>query len=123
MSNVGQQTNTAGATNAHNVSKPLSADDKGKNKFKPDEVVDGDEEDDDEDDDDEEEEEVEMDEDVELEEEEDFGEIDPTAILPTGRRTRGVRVDYTSAEALKKAGFENGEGAEGDEEDEFKETS
>lgn len=32
-----------------------------------------------------------------------FQEIDPTAILPPGRRTRGVKVDYTSAEALRKA--------------------
>jgi hypothetical protein len=30
-------------------------------------------------------------------------EIDPSAILPGARRTRGVKVDYTSAEALAKA--------------------
>ncbi|KAF8893577.1 hypothetical protein BD779DRAFT_1059022 [Infundibulicybe gibba] len=34
-----------------------------------------------------------------------FDEIDPAAILPTGRRTRGVKVDYTSKEALAKAGL------------------
>jgi len=32
-------------------------------------------------------------------------EIDPTAILSSGRRTRGIRVDYTSKEALNKAGL------------------
>ncbi|KAK0213199.1 histone H2A.Z-specific chaperone CHZ1 [Desarmillaria ectypa] len=56
------------------------------------------EEDDDDDDDAEEEEEEE-------EEDDDMEEIDPAAILPTSRRTRGARVDYTSAEALSKAGL------------------
>jgi Histone chaperone domain CHZ/Centromere protein B dimerisation domain len=33
-------------------------------------------------------------------------EIDPGAILPSsGRRTRGVKIDYTSKEALEKAGL------------------
>ncbi|KAJ8597469.1 hypothetical protein M405DRAFT_803743 [Rhizopogon salebrosus TDB-379] len=41
--------------------------------------------------------------DEEEEAEEDFEEIDPSAIR--SRRTRGVRVDYTSAEALEKAGM------------------
>jgi hypothetical protein len=36
-------------------------------------------------------------------EDEDIVEIDPRAILP--RRTRGTRVDYTSKEALEKAGL------------------
>lgn len=36
-----------------------------------------------------------------------MGEIDPSAILPTGRRTRGVKVDYTSKEALAKAGLQD----------------
>ena len=40
------------------------------------------------------------------EEEETFEEIDPSAIIPTGRRTRGVKVDYTSKEALAKAGLQ-----------------
>ena len=34
-------------------------------------------------------------------------EIDPSVILP--RRTRGVKVDYSSEEALKKAGLEKEE--------------
>ena len=38
-----------------------------------------------------------------IQDEEDLEEIDPTAIR--SRRTRGVRVDYTSAEALEKAGL------------------
>jgi hypothetical protein len=37
------------------------------------------------------------------EEDEDMEEIDPTAIV--GRRTRGKKVDYTSEEALNKAGL------------------
>jgi hypothetical protein len=36
-----------------------------------------------------------------------MSEIDPSAIV--GRRTRGVRVDYTSADALAKAGLTKGE--------------
>ncbi|TFK18821.1 hypothetical protein FA15DRAFT_675007 [Coprinopsis marcescibilis] len=69
----------------------------------------------------EDEEEEEDDEDAEEEEEEDeedqFEEIDPSAILPPGRRTRGVRVDYTSKEALARAGFTGNEMDEDDEED------
>lgn len=41
--------------------------------------------------------------------EEEFEEIDPSVILPTGRRTRGVKVDYTSKEALEKAGLKGDE--------------
>jgi hypothetical protein len=48
--------------------------------------------------------------------EDDLEEIDATAIRP--RRTRGVRVDYTSADALKKAGLEGS--VDNDEEPEFK---
>ncbi|KAJ2919935.1 hypothetical protein MD484_g439, partial [Candolleomyces efflorescens] len=70
------------------------------------------EEEEEEDDDDDEE----MEEDDE-EEEEDLEEIDPTAILPTGRRTRGVRVDYTSQEALAKAGLTGNEMDEDDDEE------
>jgi hypothetical protein len=44
--------------------------------------------------------------------------IDPTAILPSGRRTRGVKVDYTSQEALQKAGLKSGE--DDDDEDDAK---
>ena len=46
-------------------------------------------------------------------------EIDPSAILPTSRRTRGVRVDYTSKEALAKAGLTGNEIDE-DEDEEMK---
>ncbi|KAH9484863.1 Histone H2A.Z-specific chaperone CHZ1 [Psilocybe cubensis] len=57
----------------------------------------------------------------EEEEEEDFEEIDPSAILPTGRRTRGVKVDYTSQEALAKAGLQaNDDGDDSDEDVEMK---
>lgn len=40
-------------------------------------------------------------------EEDELQEIDPSAILPSGARrsTRGVKVDYSSAEALQKAGL------------------
>lgn len=34
-----------------------------------------------------------------------MAEIDPSVIIGGGRRTRGVRVDYSSAEALAKAGL------------------
>ncbi|KAF7966956.1 hypothetical protein HWV62_8889 [Athelia sp. TMB] len=61
--------------------------------------VEEEEDDEDEDDSDEEEEEEE-------EEEDDYQEIDPSVILaPGARRTRGKKVDYTSAEALAKAGL------------------
>ena len=33
------------------------------------------------------------------------GVIDPSVIITSSRRTRGIRVDYTSAEALAKAGL------------------
>jgi hypothetical protein len=44
-----------------------------------------------------------QDDDGEEEEEEDLAEIDPSAIR--SRRTRGIRVDYTSPAALEKAGL------------------
>lgn len=69
---------------------------------------DEDEEEDDEDDEDEEEESEEEEADESLE------AIDPSAIR--SRRTRGVKVDYTSAEALAKAGFTTKD-IEGDDED------
>ncbi|KAG8213677.1 hypothetical protein J3R82DRAFT_10374 [Butyriboletus roseoflavus] len=52
----------------------------------------------------------------EEEEEEEYEEIDPSVIV--GRRTRGVKVDYTSKEALEKAGLSPEEDEE--EEDEMK---
>ncbi|KIL61154.1 hypothetical protein M378DRAFT_180174 [Amanita muscaria Koide BX008] len=51
----------------------------------------------------------------EEEEEEDFDEMDPGNIV--GRRTRGKRVDYTSKEALEKAGLKSPELEEDDDED------
>ena len=49
----------------------------------------------------------------------DYEEIDTTAIINTGgRRTRGVRVDYSSAEALAKAGLKPEEAADDDENEE-----
>ncbi|KAF9050155.1 hypothetical protein BJ165DRAFT_1456721 [Panaeolus papilionaceus] len=54
----------------------------------------------------------------EEEEEEEFEEIDPQAIL--GRRTRGVKVDYTSKEALAKAGLNGNEDDEEDDDVEMK---
>ncbi|KAH8828446.1 histone H2A.Z-specific chaperone CHZ1, partial [Flagelloscypha sp. PMI_526] len=50
----------------------------------------------------------------EEEEEDSLQEIDPDAILP--RRTRGVKVDYTSAEALAKADLKPDDKDDDDEE-------
>ena len=47
--------------------------------------------------------------------EDDLKEIDPRAIV--GRRTRGVKVDYTSKEALEKAGLQGNEKDEDSDED------
>jgi hypothetical protein len=44
-------------------------------------------------------------------------EIDPTAIIGSGRRTRGVKVDYTSAEAIKKAGLKDQKDEDDDDEE------
>ncbi|KAJ3564918.1 hypothetical protein NP233_g7980 [Leucocoprinus birnbaumii] len=77
-----------------------------------DEVEEAEEEEDDDDDDDDGEEE-EDDEEVE----ESFAEIDPSAIVSGGRRTRGVRVDYTSKEALEKAGLKPGDADEDEDDD------
>lgn len=40
--------------------------------------------------------------------------------MPQGKRTRGVRVDYTSQEALEKAGLEANEDEESDDDVEMK---
>ncbi|TEB19064.1 hypothetical protein FA13DRAFT_1821230 [Coprinellus micaceus] len=69
------------------------------------------EEEEEDDDDEEEEEDNEMEEDDEEEE-----EIDPSVII-SGRRTRGVRVDYTSKEALAKAGLTGNEADEDEDEE------
>jgi len=71
-------------------------------------------------DEDEEEEDDEVDEDEDDDDDEDeFDEIDPKAVLPSGRRTRGVKVDYTSTEALRKAGLKPEDDAEEEGEDSF----
>ncbi|KAF8629353.1 hypothetical protein AX15_003489 [Amanita polypyramis BW_CC] len=76
---------------------------KGKAKEVQDTSMDRDEDDDDEDDGDDDDDD---DDDMEEEdmEEDNFEEIDPSVIKP--RRTRGARVDYTSPEALAKAGLD-----------------
>jgi Histone chaperone domain CHZ len=48
--------------------------------------------------------------------EETFEEIDPSAIIG-GRRTRGVKVDYNSKEALAKAGLQGNENEEESDDD------
>ncbi|KAI0779474.1 hypothetical protein C8Q74DRAFT_1367363 [Fomes fomentarius] len=105
---------SAATANGSQTAPTVPLADKGKGKQVQDDVMDEDDEDD-------EEEEEEEDEDEEMAEEDDFEEIDTTAIINTGgRRTRGVRVDYTSAEALAKAGLKPEEAAEDDEnEDSF----
>ncbi|KAK0476802.1 histone H2A.Z-specific chaperone CHZ1 [Armillaria novae-zelandiae] len=112
-------TTATGATEvAAGTDAPVSpAVDKGKGKApaKEDDAMEQDEEDD-EDDEDEDDAEEEEEED---EEDDDMAEIDPAAILPTSRRTRGARVDYTSAEALSKAGL-TGKDEDDDEDDKMK---
>ncbi|KAF8070043.1 histone H2A.Z-specific chaperone CHZ1 [Lyophyllum atratum] len=95
---------TTGATDA-NVASPQS---KGKGKAPTaDESMEEEEEEEEEEDDEEEEDEDEAEETLE--------EIDPSAIV--GRRTRGVKVDYTSKEALAKAGLQDNENDEDEDED------
>jgi len=73
-----------------------------KGKGKVEKVEDDEEEDEEEEDDDEMEEDDDDDDD---DDEDHLDEIDLSAILSSGRRTRGIKVDYTSGEALKKAGL------------------
>ncbi|KAI8994003.1 hypothetical protein BD414DRAFT_481091 [Trametes punicea] len=106
-------TTPASATANGNRPEPVSPADKGKGKekFAQDDVMDEEEED--------EEDEEEEEEDEDMEEEDDLSELDPSAIINTGgRRTRGVRVDYSSPEALAKAGLKPEEAAEDDENEE-----
>jgi Histone chaperone domain CHZ len=49
-----------------------------------------------------------------------FDEIDPSAIIG-GRRTRGLKVDYSSKEAIAKAGLQDEKEDEEDEDVEMKE--
>lgn len=117
---------TGASANAPNAAASPAG--KGKGKFVQEDVAD--------DDDDDDEEEEEEDEEMEEEEvrsspasralrgahachriqEDDLEEIDPSVIIGS-RRTRGVRVDYTSAAALEKAGLkpEDADDEEGEE--------
>ncbi|CCL98697.1 uncharacterized protein FIBRA_00701 [Fibroporia radiculosa] len=91
---------STGAPNAdtHPTGPTHAPVDKGKAKFVKQVAMDDDDDEEEEDDDEE-------DEDDDMEEARDeLHEIDPSAIIGT-RRTRGVRVDYTSAAALEKAGL------------------
>ncbi|KAI0709548.1 hypothetical protein C8T65DRAFT_649073 [Cerioporus squamosus] len=107
-----EATTPSGATANGGQPAPISSPaNKGKGKQVPDAVMDDDEDDDDE-------EEEEEDEDEEMAEEDDLEEIDPSAIITSSRRTRGVRVDYSSAEALAKAGLKPEDAAEDDENEE-----
>ncbi|KAF9009148.1 hypothetical protein BDZ89DRAFT_1078717 [Hymenopellis radicata] len=88
-----------------------SPKDKGKGKAPTTEdAMEEDEDSSDEEEDDEEEEEEDSE-----EEDDDMEEIDPSAIVT--RRTRGKKVDYTSAEALSKAGLKKDDKDEEDDED------
>ncbi|KAJ6500202.1 histone H2A.Z-specific chaperone CHZ1 [Mycena vitilis] len=85
--------------------------DKGKGKVTKDEAMEEDDDDEEEEDDDDDDEEESSEEEVE----ESLEEIDPSVIQP--RRTRGVKVDYTSAEALAKAGLNAKDEDDEDDED------
>ncbi|KAJ7079056.1 hypothetical protein B0H15DRAFT_933561 [Mycena belliarum] len=98
---------SATANNKGTASDASPAADKGKGKV-ADAMEDDEEEEEEEEDDDEEEE-------SEDEEEESFAEIDTSAIRPS--RTRGVKVDYTSPEALAKAGLTAEDNDDEDDED------
>jgi len=73
------------------------------------------------DDDEEDEEEEEGDEEDEDEEMEDIAEaVDPSVILPPGtRRSTRAKVDYSSKEAMEKAGIKSVEDDEAEHEDSF----
>jgi len=113
------------STDATSANKPVSsagstvtptsvpAVDKGKGKLEERE------QEDDDDDEGEEDDEMEDDDDDDDDEEDGFDEIDPAIILPPGRRTRGIKVDYTSNEALRKAGLKPEDDAEEEGEDSF----
>ncbi|THH14969.1 hypothetical protein EW146_g5437 [Bondarzewia mesenterica] len=107
---------TTGTTPVTDASVANGSVDKGKGKLAPTDVpMEEEEEDDDEEEEEEEEEEDEMEEDHS----QDLAELDPSLILP--RRTRGVKIDYASEEALRKAGLKpEAPGADEDEaEDSF----
>ncbi|KAG6861923.1 Histone H2A.Z-specific chaperone [Termitomyces sp. Mi166 len=100
------------ATTTTDVENVASPDSKGKGRAPAaDESMEVEEEEEEEDDEDGEEEEEEED------AEESYEEIDPSAILSTGRRTRGVKVDYTSKEALERAGLADNTNEKDDDDD------
>ncbi|KAJ3936795.1 MAG: hypothetical protein NXY57DRAFT_984253 [Lentinula lateritia] len=108
---------TATTKVAAEATQPIDASPnaKGKGKApKEDQSMDEDEDEEDDEDDEDEEEGSEEEED----EDDSMEEIDPSVIM-AGRRTRGKKVDYTSAEALAKAGLKVNE--EDDEDDDMKE--
>ncbi|THH28386.1 hypothetical protein EUX98_g5808 [Antrodiella citrinella] len=104
--------NPGNTQETNNVDAPVADKGKGKAKLVQEDVMDED------DDDDEEEEEAEEDDD-ELEDDNLEG-IDTSAILAPGTRrsTRVARVDYSSAEALQKAGLTPDEATEEEEHEE-----
>ncbi|KAJ7647025.1 hypothetical protein FB45DRAFT_892140 [Roridomyces roridus] len=115
MSNAATDPAAAG-TKATDAPVSDASVDKGKNKVAQDDAMDEDEEEEEEEDDEEEEEEGEEDDDEEEEEEDSLAEIDVGAIR--SRRTRGIKVDYTSAEAHAKAGLKKEENDVEDDDDE-----
>ncbi|KAJ6587214.1 histone H2A.Z-specific chaperone CHZ1 [Mycena vulgaris] len=113
MSSATTDPAAASATATNNGAAPDAspATDKGKGKVtKEDAMEDEDDEEEDEEDDDDDEEEDESEEEAKS-----LTEIDPSVIQP--RRTRGVKVDYTSPEALAKAGLTATEVDEDEDED------
>ncbi|KAH8107872.1 hypothetical protein BXZ70DRAFT_913047 [Cristinia sonorae] len=105
-------------TTAAPVEQPAKADapspSKGKGKAVQEVAMDDDEDDDDDDEAEDEDDDDEM-------EEDNLEEIDTSAILAPGARrsTRGVRIDYSSEEALKKAGLTPEQAEEEEHEDTF----
>ncbi|KAJ4483830.1 histone H2A.Z-specific chaperone CHZ1 [Lentinula aciculospora] len=120
MSSAAADSNTTSKVVAANTqSVDASPNAKGKGKApKEDQSMEEEEDDDDEDDEDEDDEEEGSEE--EEDEDDSLEEINPSAIM-SGRRTRGVKVDYTSAEALAKAGLKNNEKDDDDDDEEMKE--
>ncbi|KAF5348694.1 hypothetical protein D9758_006862 [Tetrapyrgos nigripes] len=95
---------TNGTTAAAQTAADASPKDKGKGKaVKADDAMEEDDDDEEEEHDDDEDGSGEEESEEELEDDS-LEEIDPTAIV--GRRTRGKKVDYTSEEALNKAGLQ-----------------
>ncbi|KAJ3855248.1 histone H2A.Z-specific chaperone CHZ1 [Lentinula lateritia] len=112
---------TAATKVAAEATQPIDASPNAKGKGKaPKEDHSMDEDEDEEDDEDDEDEEEGSDGSEEEEDEDDsMEEIDPSVIM-AGRRTRGKKVDYTSAEAIAKAGLKSSEKEEDDDDDEMK---